>query len=113
MIKERLCDSKKKKGAIYHKITYIKYRKTGRPRKNLLQSEGEALDGDFGEVDEVDELDFLLFFKTCVVDRDIEDLKEKLAQSIEIREKLIRKKDTKFHKIFPFYFVEPTLVSFC
>lgn len=82
-------------------------------KKNHLQTnengdviENEQLD------DEVDELEFLLYFKTCLVDRDIEILKIRLSQSIEMREKLIKKKDTVFHKMFPFYFIQPTLVSF-
>lgn len=61
--------------------------------------------------DEIDELSYLLYFKTCLVDRDLEILKIKLAQTIEMREVLIKKKDTQFHKVFPFYFIEPSLVS--
>lgn len=61
--------------------------------------------------DDVRELEFLLYFKTCIVERDLEILKIKLSQSIEMRESLIKKSIVKFHLTFPFYFVQPTLVS--
>lgn len=112
-IKDRLIDIKKKKGAIYNKIAYKKYKKPIQQNKNHLQSSGndDMIENEQSD-DGIDELEFLLYFKTCLVDRDIEILKIKLSQSIEMREKLIKKKDTVFHKMFPFYFIQPTLVSF-
>lgn len=107
-----MCDLKKKKGSIYHRVHYVKYKKPNTKGKQLLENEGglaadeEVLDID----DEIDELEYLLYFRTCLVDRDIEILKIKLTQSIQMREKLIKKKDTQFHKMFPFYFIQPTLV---
>lgn len=66
--------------------------------------------GDEESDDEIDELQFLLFFKTCLVQRDLDILKIKLKQSIDMCERLMEKKGTEFHKTFPFYFVEPSLV---
>lgn len=60
--------------------------------------------------DEVDELAYLLFFKTCIVERQIDELQLKLKKSNGIRESLIKKRNTEFHKTFPFYFIEPSLV---
>lgn len=60
--------------------------------------------------DEINEMECLLFFRTCIVDRDIEILKIKLIQTVDFRQGLIRKKETIFHKAFPFYFVRPELV---
>lgn len=57
-----------------------------------------------------DEYSFLLFFKTCLLDRDKEILKIKMQQSIALRETTIRKRETKFIEVFPFYFVSPDLV---
>lgn len=59
---------------------------------------------------EIDELQFLLYFKTCLVDRDLDILKIKLKQSIQMREQLMDKKGTEFNKTFPFFFVQPSLV---
>lgn len=70
----------------------------------------EAAESDEDAV--IDELEFLLFFKTCLVRRDLDILKIRLKQSIQMRERLMEKKDTEFHKTFPFFFVEPLLVRF-
>lgn len=61
--------------------------------------------------DGLDELEFMLFFKNCLFDRDFDVLKIRLKQSIGMRETLLKKKGTEFHKSFPFYFVRPELVS--
>lgn len=53
----------------------------------------------------------LLFFKTCSVEKDIDILKIKLDRSVSLHEKVIRKRETKFAEIFPFYFVAPQLVT--
>lgn len=54
----------------------------------------------------------MLFFRTCVVNRDREQLKIRLKQTIRAREVLIKTKGTKFHQLFPFYFIDPMLVCF-
>lgn len=59
---------------------------------------------------EKDELEFQLYFKTCLVERDLDILKIKLKQSIKMRQSN-QKQNTGFHKTFPFYFIQPTLVS--
>lgn len=106
-------DAKNKRGLIYYKLIYQKYGKaTKKTDENenavtkLPQSESEKSSGI--TIDE--ELAFLLYFRTCIVDRDKEVLKVKLKQTIAMREKLIKKKDTCFHKVFPFYFISPDLV---
>lgn len=73
----------------------------------MADPEGEPAASD----DEIDELQYLLYFKTCIVDRDLDILKIKLKQSIEMRERLMEKKGTEFHKTFPFFFINPSLVS--
>lgn len=73
-------------------------------------NEADCLEEGHQSDDGVDELEFLLYFKTCIVDHDLDVLKIRLKQSIRIRETLIKKKGTEFHKTFPFYFVEPSLV---
>lgn len=59
-----------------------------------------------------EEYSCLLFFKTCLIDRDKEILKIKMQQTIDLREATIRKRETKFIESFPFYFVSPDLVTF-
>lgn len=104
---------KKKCGHIYHKVCYLKYKKPVRHGKKRIVGQPEENDhpNENEEPDEIDELQFQLYFKTCVIDRDLEILKIKLKQSIEMRERLVKKKGIEFHKTFPFYFLEPSLVS--
>lgn len=107
-------DGKNKRGFIYNKIHYLKYKKPAKRHakaKNCIVVENETDDCDVESNDDIDELNFLLFFKTCIVDKDLPILKIKLEQSIPMREKLIKKANTEFHKVFPFYFIEPKLVS--
>lgn len=59
-----------------------------------------------------EELASLLFFKTCLIDRDKEILKIKLKQTIAMRQKVLKRRETKFIESFPFYFLSPELVSF-
>lgn len=108
---ERLFDKKNKRGHIYHRICYLKFKKPQRKGKRKVAEQAvnaEPVESD--EEAEIDELQFLLYFKTCLVDRDLDILKIKLKQSIEMREHLMEKKGTEFHKIFPFFFIQPSLV---
>lgn len=91
----------------------MKFKKPARIGKKKVAEhtqDTEAIESD--EDAEIDELQFLLYFKTCLVDRDLDILKIKLKQSIKMRERLMEKKDTEFHKLFPFFFVHPPLVRF-
>lgn len=64
-----------------------------------------------GEMTIDEELQTLLFFKTCSVEREMDILKIKLSRSGSLRDKVIRRRETKFSESFPFYFVAPELVS--
>lgn len=101
-----LWDFKTKKGSLYHKIAYHRY---GKGKKTNHDRESADLPI-VSDSEEINELECLLFFRTCVVDRDIDILKIKLVQTLEFRQRLIRKKETIFHKAFPFYFIRPELV---
>lgn len=57
---------------------------------------------------EEDEL--LSFFKNCVVRLQIDELKEKLACSVDIRRRILREPPEPIHKMFGFYFIDPELV---
>lgn len=111
-----MCDAKHKKGAIYNKVCYIKYKKPsnrkrkarGAPIEEELLPENPAMATN--EPDEIDELSYLLYFKTCIVRQERDILKIKLSKTIEMREALIKKRETEFHKAFPFYFIDPSLV---
>lgn len=50
---------------------------------------------------------YLTFFKTCVLPRDINKLKETLKNTIDFRREIILEKETNFPELFPFYFVAP------
>lgn len=109
---DRLFDKKRKRGYIYHRVCYLRFKKPLlRGKKKVVDpaehTEAAESDDDDGTIDE---LQFLLYFKTCLVDRDLDILKIKLKQSIHMREKLMDKKGTEFHKSFPFFFIQPSLV---
>lgn len=107
----RLFDKKGKRGHIFHRICYLKFKKPqlkGKKKVADPAADSEAAQSD--DDGEIDELQFLLYFKTCLVDRDLDILKIKLKQSIQMREKLMDKKGTEFHKLFPFFFIKPILV---
>lgn len=74
-----------------------------------INLEQQAANNEEVVLSEAEELEYMLFFRTCVVDRDMEILKIKLSQTIALREKSVKK--ATFHKAFPFYFVRPELVS--
>lgn len=97
---------------MYNKFYYKKY------RKNDLVSamENMELSTDVDGMDETEELSpeeqksAMLFFRTCMLDRDRNELIAKLKQTIKARETLIKQKGIKFHQVFPFYFLDPSLV---
>lgn len=105
---------KKRRGCIYNKICYLKFKKPLRKKRvaGHALEDAEIGAGESDEDAEIDELGFLLYFKACLVDRDLDILKIKLKQSIQMRERLMEKKGTEFHKLFPFFFVQPSLVRF-
>lgn len=102
---------------MYNRVHYVKYRKGRHAKKTkpdqpeINNGDDNASDNDAQSVDAIDEVAFSLFFKTCIVERDLDELKKRLEQSIDMRQNLINNIDTEFHKVFPFYFVEPSLVS--
>lgn len=115
-LQERLFDLQRKRGYVYHKVIYVRYKKPARLKRKgagqaQMNDDDDKDDGNQSGDDNLNELEYLLFFKTCIVDRDLEVLKIRLRQTIEMREILIKKKGTQFHKTFPFYFIEPSLVS--
>lgn len=104
---------KNRRGHIYHKICYLKFKKPLRQgKKRVVEHTDDTGPVESDEDAEIDELEFLLYFKTCLVERDSEILKIKLKQSIKMRERLMEHKGTEFHKTFPFFFVQPSLVRF-
>lgn len=107
MNQETIFDFKSKKGMLYHKISYHRYGKA--KKTNRERDVEEAIDSN-NEPD-INEMECLLFFRNCVIDRDIEILKIKLNQTVEMRQRLIKKKETIFNKAFPFYFIRPELVK--
>lgn len=111
ILQDRLINLKTKTGQIYNRVHYVKYKKPTRQGKKTKSGQLENNNDDGHEDDAIDEVAFLLFFKTCIVERDLDELKKRLEQSIDMRHNLIKRKDTEFHKVFPFYFVEPSLVS--
>lgn len=104
---------KRQRGLIYNKIKYLKYGKHDVVNKlndlnlNADQQENTPTEVLTGE----EELEYLLYFRTCIVDREKDILRLKLQKSIKLREKIIEKRDTVFHQSFPFYFTNPEMVD--
>lgn len=51
----------------------------------------------------------ILFFRTCVMPKDMEKLKEVMKKTVQFRKELLKKSD--FGDIFKFYFSCPDLVN--
>lgn len=100
-----------KKGIFYNKLNYRKYAKN---HKKPQENENQELVSVVEQMEEMtvdEELQMLLFFKTCSIEKDMDILKIKLNRSVKLREKIIRKRETKFAESLPFYFVAPDLVN--
>lgn len=110
-----------RKGALYNKVLYKKYKTN---KKTITQTKASnsdkepepdvrvaAISNQMEEMTLDEELSYLLYFKTCMVDREMEILKIKMQKTIALREKTIKKRETKFIESFPIYFVAPELVS--
>lgn len=104
-------DYKRKAGLLYHKFVYQKYGKGTRVRGNSDHDIADEESDPSTELTYNQELEHLLYFRTCVVSRDKDVLQIRLKQTISFREKLLKKNETKFPELFPFYFVSPDLVS--
>lgn len=64
------------------------------------------------DLTEDQQTELILFFKTCVVHNDMQELKAKMKETVNFRRSLILKKETRFPELFPFYFVDSELVSY-
>lgn len=102
---------KSKKGIFYNKLNYRKYAKNHKKPQEEENQELLPIVEQMADMTIDEELQMLLYFKTCSIEKDIDILKIKLNQSVSLREKVIRKRETKFAESFPFYFVAPDLVN--
>lgn len=108
----------RKKGILFNKLNYRKYGKKKLEKPNAIDVVEQTSDvinqnvvDQFASMTIQEELANLLFFKTCLIDKDKEILKIKLKQTITLRQKVLKKRETKFIESFPFYFLSPDLVS--
>lgn len=102
--KELIYDAKHKRGFLYQKIVYRKYNNKQSQLSRGIEQLSLTTDGGCNENDA------LLYFRTCILNKDLDVLKEKMAQTIALREQIIKKRNIDFHKSFPFYFCCPELV---
>lgn len=107
---DRLYDPKHRKGSLYNKLNYQKYIQQSRKEARENENQNELVE-QLEEISLADELSYLLYFKTCIVEKEKDILKIKMEKTITLREKVIKKHETKFLESFPFYFVSPDLVS--
>lgn len=87
-----LYNLKAKSGIIYHKI-----------KNKKLKSKQPT---------EFSEDDLKKFLNQCVVSNDRKKLKEKLAESVVLRRRLLKENGDDWNAFFNFYFVDPTLVKY-
>lgn len=59
-----------------------------------------------------DDIDLMQYFRNCVVNQNQPELREKLKNSVEFRRPLLNNPGNPIYKLFPFYFVDPTLVDY-
>lgn len=101
----------KKKGFFFNKLNYRKYGKNN-PKKvrEEIDQELQPVIEQLEEMTLEEELQTLIYFKTCSVGKDVDILKIRLSRTVDLREKVLRKRETKFAESFPFYFIDPQLV---
>lgn len=52
------------------------------------------------------------YFKNCVVQLNRDELVQKLQETVDVRRNILKDNSGSIQKIFPFYFVDPNLVSY-
>lgn len=100
------------------------YDKLRREAKSRIEDEHQDDDGNENTIDEngaVASLELsdsngdgdglMQYFKNCVVHQNRNELKEKMKTSLEFRRNLLKNPKVAIYKMFPFYFVDPTLVT--
>lgn len=74
---------------MYNKFVYRKRQK----RDFVTDLENMSISNDVTETGEPltneEEKEILLFFRTCIVDRDLDELKEKMEKTVKLRENII------------------------
>lgn len=86
-----------------------------RKRKEVKQNQifAEILVEDVSNyLTEAEKQKYLLYFKMCVLPKEIDLLKEIMRKTIEYRKELIGANNQEIQEIFPFYFTTPELVLF-
>lgn len=58
----------------------------------------------------LNEKELVDFLKHCVVAKDKQELKSKLAETVELRRKLLRQNKEEFADFMAFYFEDPEMV---
>lgn len=106
-------------GYIYDKIRRLKSKNNN---ENSTESNYDEIDDDENGGDENNAMDLpeslianddntlMQYFKNCVVNQNQAELREKLKNSVEFRRALLKNPEKPIYKLFPFYFVDPTLV---
>lgn len=107
-------------GYIYDKIRRLKSKNNN---ENSTESNYDEIDDDENGGDENNAMDLpeslianddntlMQYFKNCVVNQNQAELREKLKNSVEFRRALLKNPEKPIYKLFPFYFVDPTLVN--
>lgn len=60
---------------------------------------------------ESDKQDVLDYFKSCYAKKEIDAIKSKLSETVELRREFLHKNADEIKAMFPFYFADPSLVS--
>lgn len=99
-----------RKGILYNKLFYRRILKRKVEDETIRKEPLSPVIDQIATMSVEEESDILLYFKTCSIEREKDNLKVKLSRTVSLREKIIRQRETKFAETFPFYFVAPDLV---
>lgn len=56
--------------------------------------------------------DLVLFFKSCLTSKCVDEIKDKLKSTVKFRAELLSDESTNIPELFHFFFVKPELVRF-
>lgn len=98
-------------GYLYDKLRYKKKADKNHNTDDVIDDYPVAAHSE-SSLDEQMKNELMQYFKNCVVDRNKEELKEKLKSCVEFRREILNEPQQPIYKIFGFYFVDPELVKY-
>lgn len=112
VFQDLLYNPKRRRGFLFDKLRNMDRNKqvAAKTKRKKSANRNNSLNESLNS-SEYDENELLSYFKTYVVKNGVDELKEKLLETIEMRRNLLLTNVTQIKAMFPFYFVDASLVN--